>query len=168
MAVRMTSFLLVLSTIVAGYVAATYANREVGMYLLLLSSALIAFVILISWVNRANAGTAIIVRDGVVTLREHSGRESSCRVKKVRYDRSAIATRDMVVFLGQPMASVYDRVRVQDELCPRLAAAKKVSPWQMQKILIGLRHPQGLVTVFAILAFIVYAAWRLVGQIVSP
>lgn len=168
MAVRLTSFLLVLSTIVAGYIAATYANREFGMYLLLLSSALIAFVILISWVNRANAGTAIIVRDGVVTLREHSGRESSCRIKKVRYDRSAIATRDMVVFLGQPMASVYDRVRVQDELCPRLAAAKKVSPWQMQKILIGLRHPQGLVTVFAILAFIVYAAWRLAGQIVSP
>jgi hypothetical protein len=120
---------------------------------------LLAIVLLIAWVNRANVGTSITLDGDRLTLRDHTGRDSSCSIKKARYDDTAIATPDAVVFIGRPMAWVYRQEDIKEQLLPRIEAAQKVSPWTMMQIFVKLRHPQGLITVAAIAGLVVYLAF---------
>ncbi len=141
------------------FIIVFHTKPEVGYQLILPSIGLLLIVLLISWINRSNRGTAIRIDGDLVTLRDHTGRESSCSLHEVRYDETAIATRDAVVFLGRPMASIYKRKILKSQLFPRLATAMKVSPLQMQQILLQQRHPQGVSAILAFVGLLVYAVW---------
>ena len=159
--VQLAAALAVVASVMVGYLITTQVNIEFGIRMLWPAGAMVAMIVLISWVNRANVGTAINLHSGRLTLRDHQGRESSCPVKDVRYDQTAIATHELAVFLGRPMAAIYNQKVLEEELFPRLGGAQKVSALQMQQILIQKRHPQGLITIIAVFGLIVYAAWRL-------
>ena len=120
---------------------------------------LVAIVLLIAWASKANWGTSIEVTGDQLTLRDYTGCQSSCSLRDVRYNETAIATPDAVVMLGNPRAQVYKRTDVQGRLIPRLGEAQRVGPVEMLKIQILLRHPQGIVTVIALVAVTAYAAF---------
>ena len=71
------------------------------------------------------------------------------------------------MFLGRPMAAIYKQKVLEKELFPRLDGAQKVSAMHMQQILIQLRHPQGVITVVAVIGLIVYAVWHLMPGVLS-
>ncbi|MGB5630513.1 MAG: hypothetical protein WBM57_14180 [Woeseiaceae bacterium] len=162
-AVRVYSlmWLVLAGTIV--YLIASGTRPEFGLALILPLSGLALIGVLLHWINRSNVGTAIRVDGSLATLRDYSGRESTCPVREIRYDDTAIATPDVVVFLGRPFSSIYKRKDLKEKLFPRLADAQKVSPLQMQKILIQRRHPQGVSTVLAVVGILVYALWASVS-----
>ena len=120
-----------------------------------------AIVMLIAWINKANWGTAIAVDGNMLTLRDHTGRRSTCPIRQVRYDDTAIATRDAVVILGRPKARIFAEADVQEKLMPRLSDAERVGAIEMLKIQIQLRHPQGMVTVLAVIGVLAYAVVKL-------
>jgi hypothetical protein len=159
LAVRIFGLLLVVLAALVAYLVVFQSKPEIGFELILPGIGMLSIVVLISWINGSNTGTAIRVDGDLVTIREHSGRESSCPVREVRYDDTAIATKDAVVFLGRPPASIYKRKDLQEKLFPRLAEAQKVSPLQMQKILMQQRHPQGVTAILAIVGLVIYAVW---------
>jgi len=155
-------FLVLMSLVLAASIACLivfYKKPEFGFALILPGMGMLSIVILISWINRSNVGTAIRINGNIVTLRDHSGRESSCPLHEVRYDDTAIATQEMMVFLGRPPASIYKRKDLNEKLFPRLAEAQKVSPLQMQKILIQQRHPQGITIILGLAGLLIYAVW---------
>jgi hypothetical protein len=117
-----------------------------------------AIILLIAWVNRGNWGTSVLVDGRTLTLRDYTGRLSSCSIREARFDNTAIATRDAVVIFGRPQAQIYTRADIEERLIPRLGDAQRVSPMTMLTIQIQLRHPQGLVAVLAIIGIIAYAA----------
>ncbi len=47
---------------------------------------------------------------------------------------------------------MYSRKAIEQKLIPRLSSAQHVNPFTMTRILIGLQHPQGVVTVLALVA----------------
>jgi len=141
------------------YIMMLHDKPEFGIQLIVPMAGMLGMVLLIAWLNRANTGTSISLQANLVTLRDHTGRESSCPVREVRYDDTAIATPDAVVFLGRPMASVYKRKLLKERLIPQLSAAKKVGPFEMMKILVELRHPQGVITLIATIGLVIYAVW---------
>jgi hypothetical protein len=149
---------LVLAALIA-YLILFYTKPEFGIAFILPGMGMLSIVVLISWINRSNVGTAIRINGNLVTLRDHSGRESSCPLHEVRYDNTAIATQDTTVFLGRPLASIYKRKDLNEKLFPRLAEAQKVSPLQMQKILIQQRHPQGITSILGLAGLLIYAVW---------
>ncbi len=57
------------------------------------------------------------------------------------------------------MPSVYKRNILKSQHFPRLATARKVSPLQMQQILLQQRHPQGVSAVLSVAGLLVYAVW---------
>jgi hypothetical protein len=118
---------------------------------------LFAIAALVAWINRANWGTAISVDGDSLTLTDHTGRHSSCPIRRVRYDNTAIATTDAIVMLGRPQHRVYKEADVQEHLMPRLADAERVGAIEMLKIQVELRHPQGMVAVATIVAIVIYA-----------
>lgn len=111
----------------------------------------------VMWASYCATKSAIGIEGSLVTLRDHKGIETTVPVDKVSYTRAAIAGGQAAVFLGQAQMALYDRELLETQVFPRLAGAKSVSPWQMQKLLIGMRHPQGVATV-AILAGVAIAA----------
>ncbi len=164
--IRLVGVLIIgMVVIVALMLADHEAAREVALKILAPGGGMIAIFLLIVWVTRSNTGTAIKLHGNLLTLRDHSGRESSCPVREVRYTNTVLATRDMAVFLGQRPAALYDRELLDKELFPRLDAAKKLSAWHMQLLLLELKHPQGYVTIIAIAGVVIYAALALAGRI---
>jgi hypothetical protein len=161
LAVRFFVLLLVVLAGLIGYLILFYPKPEIGLAFILPGIGLLSIVVLISWINRSNVGTSIRVDGGVVTLRDYSGRMSSCPIHEIRYDDTAIATHDALIFLGRPPASIYKRKELQEKLFPRLAEAQKVSPLQMQKILIQQRHPQGVTAILAVVGILICAVWVL-------
>jgi len=164
-AVRLGTILVIGGSIILGYFIVTLRSGGFGAKLILPFSAQFAIIFLVNWVSRANVGTAIRLHDGRITLRDHSGRESTSRLQDVRYNETAIATHDIAIFLGRAKASVYDQGALQEVLFPLLEKAQKVPAIKMQRILIELRHPQGIITVLSIVGLVAYAAWKLVGLI---
>lgn len=148
-------------TAATGYLIMFYLKPEIGLQFMLPVAGITIIVVLAGWIIRANADTAIHIDGDVVTLREHSGRESSAPLDEVRYTDMAIATRDAVVFLGRPSESLYNREDLDEKLFPRLVRARKVSELQMQKILIQQRHPQGITVALSVLGLLIYAVWAL-------
>lgn len=157
-AMRIIGFMIVFATVLfASLVSGHETGSALASKLWLPGFGMIAIFVLIAWVSRSNIESSISVRDDRLTLRDHSGRESTCSIYEASYDKSIIATRDMAVFLGQPPAAIYDREQLDSQLFPRLASANKLSAWQMQLLLIKLRHPQGLMTVLTLVGLAVYA-----------
>ncbi len=157
-AVRIVWLLALLSVVPLIYMFDVFEHPDVVTKLIGPLAGMFAIVLLIAWVNSANWGTSISVDGSTLTLRDHSGRLSSCRIPEVRFDDTAIATRDAVVILGRPQAQIYARDDVQERLLPRLDEAHRVGPIEMLKIQIQLRHPQGVVTVLAIIGLLAYGA----------
>lgn len=156
--------LVLMSFVLAAFIAYLilfYAKPEFGIALILPSMGMLSIAAVISWINRSNVGTAIHIDGNLVTLRDHSGRESTCPLQEVRYDDTTIATQDAMVFLGRTPASIYNRKDLDEKLFPRLAVAQKISPLQMQKILIKQRHPQGITIILGLAALLIYAVWTL-------
>lgn len=162
--VRIAGLLALIIVALAVYIVFLHGAPEVGIRLILSAIGLLAIVLLIAWVNKANVGTSITLDGNRVTLRDHTGRNSSCFANDVRYDDTAIATKDAVVFLGRPTAWVYERKSLQEQLLPRIEAAQKVNPWTMIQILMKLRHPQGLVTAFSAACLVLYFAYLAANQ----
>jgi len=104
---------------------------------------------LMDWVTRVNTETSIRLEGDRITLQIHTGREARVSAKDVFFSDSVVATDDMAIFLGQHQSPVYDREQVVDVLRRRLPAAQEVSNWAMQKKLIAMRHPYGLILVLA-------------------
>lgn len=138
------------------------ANPEVVLLLAGPFAGILLIGILMAWVNRANWGTSVTVDGDSVTLRDHTGRQSRCPIRQIRYDKTAIATRDAVVILGLPNAQIYKRADIQDRLLPRLDGAQNVGPIEMLKIQIQARHPQGIVVVLTIVGLVVFGVSQLV------
>ena len=132
--------------------------------LLALTVGIVPVFLLIAWASRENVNSAIRIEGGVLTLRNRAGRESSCPITEARYDKTIVATHEMAVFLGQPIAPLYDRDTLKNELFPRLKTARKMSPLQMQQLLLELRHPQAIVTLLAVFGLLLYAVWSIVGE----
>lgn len=165
-AVRVAGLLAMVIFALAVYIVYQHGAPGVAIRLILAATGLLAIVLLIAWVNNANVGTSVTLDGNHITLRDHTGRDSTCTLSDVRYDDTAIATKDAVVFLGRPMAWVYERKSLQEQLLPRLVAAQKVTPWTMMQIFMKLRHPQGLVTVAVVaglVAYLVYLAAERAG-----
>jgi hypothetical protein len=141
-----------------------HEKLELGAPLLGPVAGLLAIVMIMAWVNRANHGTSIRIIGSTITLRDHGGRESSSPLREVRYDASSIATRDAVVFLGRPLARIYNADDIEEKLFPRLKQARKVSPLQMMRIHVQLWHPQGVITIVALLGIVIYGVAMLAGQ----
>ena len=158
---RAVMLLLVLSlaTLVPlAYLYGDQDNPEIAIRLLISMVGAAAIMMLIAWTNRSNWGTSIRVEGQTVTLRDHTGRQSSCAIRDVRYDDTAIATRDVVVILGRPNSRIYEQKDVQERLMPRLGEAQRVGPMEMLKIQVSLWHPQGVFAVIAAIGLLVYAA----------
>jgi hypothetical protein len=119
---------------------------------------LVGIVLLIAWANRGNWGTSILVDGRTLTLRDYTGRKSSCAIREARFNDTAIATRDAIVILGNAKAQIYKRDDIQERLLPQLGDAQRLGPLGVLKLQIQLGHPQGLITVFAILGILVFGA----------
>ena len=163
-ALRLGVLLMIVLTISLVFVVVFYGDIRIGVQLLLPIFGLAAIFALIARTGRMNTGTAIGLRGERITLRDHTGRDSTCRLQDAIYDHTAIATQDMAVFLGQPQMSIYNQEILQEKLFPRLAEAQRVSVWEMQKTLIRIRHPQGIITVLTIIGIAAGAAWMLVQE----
>jgi len=153
--IAVLSFLIVVPLI---FIFGIFDHPEIMISLAAPVAGIFAIVVLIAWVNSANWGTAILVDGRTLTLRDHTGRQTSCSISEARFDNTAIATRDAVVMLGRPQAPIYDREDVEERLLPRLGDAQRINAVEMLWMQIQLRHPQGLVTVIAIVGILVYFA----------
>ncbi len=101
-------------------------------------------VLLLSRVSRISINTAIGLCGNQITLRDHDDHEKTFAIQDIIYDKVTIASPDMAVFLGRPQMPLYDREILKTEILPALAEAKAVSTWEMQKTLLRMRHPQGV------------------------
>ncbi len=160
-ALGLAAVLMFLSVGLLMYLTSQLEKPDLLLYLMAPLAGAFTIVVLIAWVNSANWGTAVSLDGNTVTLRDHTGRQSSCPIREIRYDDTAIATQDVVVILGRPKARIYAHDAIQERLLPRLGEARKVSPIEMLKIQLQLMHPQGLIAVLAIVAVIVYAVFQL-------
>ena len=149
-----------------GYVFAAYDDPRLGIPFIIPVVGLFLIYAAILWIVNSNRGTAIRISGDTLTLRDHTGRESSCALRDVRYSVSTVATRDAAVFLGQPPAPVYSREAIANELIPRLASAQQVNPFTMTRILIELQHPQGVVTILALVAAAIIGIAALLEKLV--
>jgi hypothetical protein len=161
MLLRAIMVLSVLTVVPLVFIVESFDSPDVLLPLMGVVAGMFTIVLLIAWVNRANWGTSVLLNGQTLTLRDYTGRQSSCAIREVRFDDTAIATRDAVVILGRPQAQIYKRADVQERLIPRLRDAQRVGAIGMLKILIQLRHPQGLVTVFAVIGILVFAVFKL-------
>ena len=160
-AVRLVVVLTVLTIVPLAFIVSMLDKPDVMLQLAGPVAVMFAIAFLVAWVNKANWGTSILLDGRTLTLRDHTGRNSSCSIPEARFDNTAIATRDAVVILGRPQASIYGRADIEERLIPRLGDAQRVGPIEMLRIQIQLRHPQGLVTVLAVVGILAYAAYSL-------
>lgn len=157
MSLRIVGLLIVIAIIGIAYIGLFRLGPELRPQMIWMTLGFVVIFALIVWVGRANTGTAIRIQGRQAMLRDHTGRESTCPVQELRYDNTAVATHDVVIFLGRAHAHVYDQRQLEDVLFPRIADAQKVSAFEMQKILFALRHPQGLSSVLAVVGLVAYA-----------
>lgn len=155
---RFILFLTLLGVVTLAYLFRSFESPDAVLPLVLAIAGMLAIILLIAWVNKANWETSIRLDGNTLTLRDYLGRTSSSPMRDVRFDDTAIATRDVIVMLGRPQAQIYNRADLQERLLPRLGDAQRVGPIAMLKIQIQLRHPQGLVAVLALIGVIAYAA----------
>ena len=131
-------------------VAFVYLRSGFVFLLLGLVIALPAIHGLIYWLSRANTRTAIGFQSDDIILRDHRNKESRCPIRKVAYDTTAIVSPDSAVFLGRPNMPLYDRIVLSEQILPRLAAARRVSAWQIQRMLWRQQYTQIFITLIIV------------------
>lgn len=155
---RIIMALMLLSIFPLVYIVRLSDDPDVMLPLVGVVVGIVAIVLLTAWINRANWGTSIRLDGRTLSLRDYTGRTSSSSIRDVRFDDTAIATRDAVVILGRRQAQIYNRTDLEERLFPRLDDAQRVGPIAMLVIQIQLKHPQGLVSVIAVVGALVYIA----------
>jgi hypothetical protein len=146
--------ILVLIDLALAAVIAYNANLQLGLQLLLPAAFITLIFVPIARISRANMNTAVGVRAGEITLRDHKGRESTCPMKDVQYNDIAITTNDMAAFLGKPQMPIYDPETLRSKLFPKLEGAQQISIWAMQKRLHRIRHPNGVKGILLMILFL--------------
>ena len=141
------------------YVVAVTDLRLAGHELVIPIVAVTAILLPTLWANHCTTKSAFGIEGNVVTLRDHKGNDTRVPVDKVSYTRTAIAGGGAAVFLGQQQMTLYARELLESQVFPRLVDAKPVSPWQMQKMLIAMWHPQGAATVVILGGLAISAIW---------
>ncbi len=141
------------------YVVAVTDLRIAAHELVIPVCAFTAIILPILWANHCTTNSAFGIEGNIVTLRDHKGNDTRVPVDKVSYTRTAIAGGGAAVFLGQQQMTLYARELLESQVFPRLANAKPVSPWQMQKMLIAMWHPQGVATVVILGGLAISAIW---------
>lgn len=109
----------------------------------------IAIYLLAHWMMRVNTSTAIGLQRNHVTLRDHTGYQAKYPAGKIYFNDQFVGSDDIAVFMGQPQMPIYDRQRLMSEVVSRLPRSQQISHWQMQKKLVAMRHPNGLILVIA-------------------
>ncbi|MGI9308850.1 MAG: hypothetical protein ACR2P6_06295, partial [Gammaproteobacteria bacterium] len=109
----------------------------------------------------SNLNTAIGIHRDRITLRDHNGHQSSHSLDQAIYDGTMIATPEMAVSLGNEKLAIYDKARIEEILARRLRSEQRVSILTMQKALIQMRHPQGIITVIALVGLVAWFAWSM-------
>ena len=149
------SALLVIMGIV---ITIAYGNAEFAASVLPLIGSLIVICLLIFKGARTGMGTAIGFDGTDVILRDHTGAESRCPVRSVVHDKTLVATPTMVVALGKDQMPIYAPDVVSDQILPRLATARAISPLRMQGILIRSWHPMGITVLLALIGLAICGA----------
>ena len=158
---RLAGVLLLVVVAVVAYIVVTRGDLDSATRIVPPIALLVFIYAIITWMSRANIGTAIGFQGGQIVLRDHKGTESRHAINTVMYDKAIIATPDMAVVLGQHPMPLYEPEMVKQQLLPRLATATQVSGHKMQGLLIRYRHPQGIMLLLALIAFVVGGVWYL-------
>ena len=142
--------LLVMMTVTLVYLFFTVETMRYNLLLTATFFGAAAVIFLTNWLARVDSDTAIGFRGSQITLRDHTGRESTYPVSAAYYDDIAVATSDMAVFLGPRHKPLYDRENAVPLICERLGESQKISYWKMQGMLIEMRHPHGILTIVSV------------------
>jgi len=137
---------------------ATHDNGDFAVKMLPQAGSLVSIYALVYWISRSNIGTAIGFQGDDIILRDHKGVESRFPLRNVVYDKVAIATPDMAIVVGQKPMPIYQPDVVAEQILPRLTGAKAISAVNMQRMLIRLRHPHGVMLLLAVIAIAVAGA----------
>jgi hypothetical protein len=148
---KLAGIALLALVLLSAYVAIAYGNPDVVAKLTAPVSGLVLFYAVLYQMSRAGIETAIGFEGVDIILRNHKGAESRYPVAAAVYNKSAIATPDMAVLLGNPQMSLYARETVTQQILPRLASAEQVPAMKMQRLLFRLKHPQGAFVLVLIL-----------------
>ena len=166
LATRIVGFCIIGLVPLLAYIVIAAENRLVFLEIIPPIVGIVFIFLLVSRVNRTNINTAIGLRGQHITLRDHNGHEATAPTRQVIFNRATIATPNMAVFLGQPQLAFYDRVVLEAQLFPRLTDAKSVSNWEMQRVLIRMRHPQGIFTLLIFATILVAGIWILLRELI--
>lgn len=158
MNLRLAGIALVAIVLLSAYVAIAYGNPDIVAKLTAPLSGLVLIYALIHRMSRAGVETAIGFEGEEIILRNHKGAESRHPVVAAIYSKTAVATPDMAVVLGNPQMSLYARETITQQILPRLAHAEQVSAMKMQRLLFRLLHPQGVFVLLMIIGATAVAA----------
>ncbi len=162
-ALRSVRYLTIPIVLLIGGLIAFTGFSESEVQLTLGGLGFLAVFLLADWMTRISTNTAIYVDGDRVLLKNHTGRESRASVHDVLYSDNMVATEDMAIFLGQGEHPIYDKEHVLSVLRGRLPASQRISQWEIQKRLIAMRHPYGLVTILALLVVVIVAIMEFSG-----
>lgn len=165
MNLRVAAILLVAIVVILGLILGIIGTAEMAVQLLLPVLAIVGVYALMLWFRKAVASSSIRFDVNRITLRDHTGREVSSPYHAVRYSGAAVTAGELAVFLGQPQMPIYDRDALIATLSQRVPADARISEFRMQMKLIAIRHPQGMLTVFTLLAAVVVGGTLLVYDI---
>lgn len=101
------------------------------------------FVWMTLWDLQATARQRLGLTDECLVL-VGQGRQCEVRFADVRYTRTHLVGENLVVFLGNPRHSVFDRKQLEQLVFPRLKEATSCPPWFVWKMLWHTRHSQAL------------------------
>lgn len=109
----------------------------------------VLFVCMVLWDLQAAAGQRLGLT-GERLLLVGQGRQCELRFEDVRYTRTHLVGDDLVVFLGNPGQSVFDRGDLERLVFPRLKSASPCPPWVVWKMLWRTRHSQAVMAAILI------------------
>jgi len=131
------------------------------LHLLFVSVILVAILLLAERMIRTNLATSIRISKNRIVILDHTGHETNATHDSVFFSDSYIAADGAAVFFGHLNTPIYNKEHVLGELSRRLGSAQKISAWTMQKKLVTMRHPQGLITVVSIVLMFAIALFEL-------
>ena len=125
-------------------------DPAITMDLVVGSLSFFAIYYLADWMARVNFDSAIYFAGDSVTLYNHEGRAFKEPKRRIWYTDTVVASDEVAVMLGQGNNPIYDRPELLRELSFRLPATQRISAWEMTRKLIAMRHPNGVLMLFAL------------------
>lgn len=155
---RIAAVLLISTCVLMGLVLLVVGNLRLGIQLAVPVLVIAGIVGLIFRYQRAVMHGAIRFDSDRLVLRDHMGREASSSYQHVAYSTAAIVAGEVAVFLGQPQMPIYDRDAVLALLAERVPKSGRISEFSMQRRLIAIRHPQGMLLIYALVSALLLGA----------